>query len=141
VSATSARSEVIKLANKRNLIVLSAWIISASIFIAAQRPSAAAYHNQVPPGSEAAQEQREEKAPSDTIKWETSKIQAVFTIAASCSFTFDGKDGKQAVLDFCGEEVKYSGDLPMDESAELFFQYVVKRVVACQTRTKEKREE
>ena len=96
---------------------------------------------QVPPRSEAAQEQREEKAPYDTIKWEMSKIQAVFTVAASCSFTFHGKDGKEAVLDFCGEKLTYSGDLEVDESAKLFFEYVVKRVVSCESVTKEKREE
>ena len=35
-----------------------------------------------------------------------------------------GKDGREAIIDFSGDKVTYSGELPIDESAKLFFEYV-----------------
>ena len=89
---------------------------------------------QVPPRSEAAQEQREEKAP------------LVFTddplsLTRWCTLTFVGKDGKEAVLDFCGEKLTYSGDLGVDEPARLFFEALMENFAVCKAATKEKREE
>lgn len=36
----------------------------------------------------------------------------------------DNGAGKQTVIDFSGDTVTYSGDLPIDESARLFFEAV-----------------
>ena len=33
-------------------------------------------------------------------------------------------DGREAVIDFGGDEVTYSGDLPVDEAAKIFFDAV-----------------
>ena len=40
------------------------------------------------------------------------------------SFTMYGPDGKEATVDFGGDAVVYSGDLPIDESAKIFFDTV-----------------
>lgn len=37
------------------------------------------------------------------------------------TFTFTSPDGRKAVLDFGGDEMTYSGDLPVAESAKMFF--------------------
>lgn len=37
---------------------------------------------------------------------------------------FDNDAGKQAIIDFSGNVVTYSGDLPVEESARLFFEAV-----------------
>ncbi len=39
--------------------------------------------------------------------------------------TLYGKDGRKAVLDFSGDEVTYSGDLPVSEAAKVFFDHVL----------------
>lgn len=41
------------------------------------------------------------------------------------TFTMTSADGKQANVDFCDDEVTYSGDLPFAESAKLFFDAVI----------------
>lgn len=38
------------------------------------------------------------------------------------------KGDKEAAIDFDGDEVTYSGDLPVDESAKLFFEAVFQRL-------------
>jgi hypothetical protein len=38
------------------------------------------------------------------------------------SLTFTGDEGRKATLDFSGEEIIYSGDLPVDESARKLFE-------------------
>jgi len=38
--------------------------------------------------------------------------------------TLCSPDGKQATIDFGGDAVVYSGDLPVDESAKIFFDAV-----------------
>jgi len=168
------------LANKRNLKFPSGWSLSTTAFCLvttlacsiALRPSVlmAMSSNkslrvssssvghvateqkefQVPPRSEAAQEQRDEKTPldKDKLEWEsdklTGKLQDYLFISPetfSCSITFTGKAGKQGVLDFCGEKVTYSGDLEIDESAKLLFDHLMKYIAACNSLTKEQREE
>jgi hypothetical protein len=46
------------------------------------------------------------------------------TYTPSCSVTLMGKDYKEARIDFCGDKVKFSGDLPVGEAAKIFFEYV-----------------
>ena len=87
---------------------------------------------QVPPRSEAAQEQREEKSPLDYDQ---------LSLTRWCTLTFVGKGGKEAVLDFCGEKLTYSGELGVDEPARLFFEALLENIAACESRKKEKREE
>ncbi len=41
------------------------------------------------------------------------------------TFTFQSPDGREAVLDFGGDEMIYSGDLPVAESAKMFFDEVL----------------
>ena len=38
--------------------------------------------------------------------------------------TLHSPDGREAVIDFGGDTVVYSGDLPVDESAKIFFDAV-----------------
>ena len=38
------------------------------------------------------------------------------------AFTFTSPDGRTASIDFSGESITYTGDLPVDESAKLFFE-------------------
>ena len=40
------------------------------------------------------------------------------------TFTITHPDGREAVIDFGGDAVVYSGDLPVDESAKIFFDAV-----------------
>ena len=151
MSATSARRQVIKLANKRNLSLglFGLVLLTHLAVMCAVIPMHAFTLNweetddgdksispwaQVPPRFEAAQEQREEKAP------------LVFTddplsLTRWCTLTFVGKDGKEAVLDFCGEKLTYSGDLGVDEPARLFFEALMENIAVCKPSTKEKREE
>jgi len=46
------------------------------------------------------------------------------TAAASSpsAITFENENRLQAIIDFGGESVTYSGDLPVDESARMFFE-------------------
>jgi hypothetical protein len=37
------------------------------------------------------------------------------------TLTLYSPDGREAVIDFGGDEVEYSGDLPVAESAKIFF--------------------
>jgi len=46
------------------------------------------------------------------------------TYTPVCSISILGNDGKEAHIDFCGDKVKFSGDLPVDEAAQLFFEHV-----------------
>jgi hypothetical protein len=36
-------------------------------------------------------------------------------------------DGRKSVVDFSGDKVTFSGDLPVDKSAEIFFECVFKK--------------
>jgi hypothetical protein len=40
------------------------------------------------------------------------------------NITVYGPDGREATIDFGGDAVVYSGDLPVDESAKIFFDAV-----------------
>ena len=140
-----SKKGVIKLANKINLsrvaqkgshvyaaaiclvTLLIAWFLILPLWLTAQ----------VPPRSEAAQEQREEKSPRK--EWVFTDDQ--FSLTPWCTLTFIGKDGEEAVMDFCGETVTYSGELEADEAAKVFFEYLRGYIAACQSHTKEKREE
>ena len=130
---------MIKLANKRNLSLRSR--VLSSIALLSLLP-AYTMMAQVPPRSEAAQEQREKKSPpdKDTIKWETSKIQPTLTIKAvsPCKLFFRGKTGKQGVINFCEEEVTYSGYIKADEAAKVFFEYLRDYMAACGENTEKK---
>ena len=49
----------------------------------------------------------------------------VFQTEPPRTFTFQSPDGREAVLDFSGDEMTYSGDLPVAESAKIFFDLVL----------------
>ena len=135
MSATSAKRKVIKLANKRNLSLVGIATVclwAVSVLPVTSLPLLSQNVAQVPPRSESAQEQREEKAPTELLTLADTTM---------CKLFFTGKSGKEGVFDFCGEEVTYSGDLKADESAKLFFNYLRDYLSACGIRTKEKREE
>ena len=38
----------------------------------------------------------------------------------NCKLTMSVNNGKEATLDFCGEEIVYSGTMPVSESAKIF---------------------
>lgn len=40
------------------------------------------------------------------------------------TITFKNEAGEEAILDYSGDSITYSGDLPVDEAARLFFTYV-----------------
>lgn len=42
---------------------------------------------------------------------------------SACSITITNND-KEATINFCGDKIVYSGELPVDESAKIFFEYV-----------------
>lgn len=49
-------------------------------------------------------------------------------------------DGKRtATINFCGKSVTYSGDLPVDQSAKLFFDMVLRRTHDCDEKKPEKK--
>ena len=48
----------------------------------------------------------------------------VFRIHQSKNITLYSPDGREATIDFGGDAVVYSGDLPVDESAKIFFDAV-----------------
>ena len=54
----------------------------------------------------------------------TEDPMALFTIEPSRTFMLHSPDGREAVIDFGGDAVMYSGDLPVDESAKIFFDAV-----------------
>lgn len=41
-----------------------------------------------------------------------------------CNITLESSVGKRAIIDFGGDAVAYPGDLPVEESARLFFDAV-----------------
>lgn len=48
---------------------------------------------------------------------------AVLSISANYNtLNFTSPDGRTAVIDFSGESITYEGDLPVSESAKLFFE-------------------
>ena len=47
-----------------------------------------------------------------------------FSPIAYHAITITNEKGQEANIDFSGDKVVYSGDLPIDESARLFFKYV-----------------
>lgn len=49
------------------------------------------------------------------------KIEPTITLSGM-NITFTNEQGKQAVIDFSRDAVQYSGDLPSDMSARLFFE-------------------
>jgi hypothetical protein len=48
----------------------------------------------------------------------------ILTLSPASNLTLYGPDGKEAVVDFGGDSVTYSGDLPVDEAAKIFFEAV-----------------
>ena len=48
----------------------------------------------------------------------------LFAITPFRNIHFNSSDGRQATIDFGGEAIKYSGDLPVEESAKMFFDAV-----------------
>lgn len=47
-----------------------------------------------------------------------------------CYLEFESDDGRQAVINFCGETLTYSGELSVGESAKLFFDAY--RAMSCE---------
>ena len=50
----------------------------------------------------------------------------ILTISDMHVLTFGNEEGQEAILDFNGDKIVYSGDMPVDESAKLFFNGVLK---------------
>lgn len=48
----------------------------------------------------------------------------IFQMEPPKTITIHGPDGREAVIDFSGDAIVYSGDLPVDESAKIFFDAV-----------------
>lgn len=53
------------------------------------------------------------------------------TFKAALNFLLSNADGKTAVIDFSGQAVTYSGDLPVDEAAKIFFDAVMRQMRSC----------
>ena len=53
----------------------------------------------------------------------------LLTVSPQEEITLYGKNNKKAVINFNGDKVIYSGDLPVDESAKVFFDHVLKWVI------------
>ena len=52
---------------------------------------------------------------------------AILTIAPPTSITFHLKDGKEAMIDFSGDSLRFEGNV--DESARLFFNHLFQQYV------------
>lgn len=55
-----------------------------------------------------------------------------FTREPMNSLILTSPDGREAVIDFSGKEVIYSGNLPVAESAKIFFDVVFALYSSCQ---------
>ena len=66
--------------------------------------------------------------PSDASIVFTDSPESVFTIQMTpfTALTFGNEEGQSATVDFGGEEVTYSGDMPVAESAKMFFNNVLR---------------
>jgi biopolymer transport protein ExbD len=53
----------------------------------------------------------------------------ILSIPSPSNIIIMNPEGKQAIIDFGGDKVTYSGDLPVDESAKIFFEYVFKKYI------------
>ena len=95
---------------------------------------------QVPPRSEAAQEQREEKSPpkpseilqhSDLFDYYTMKMSSaqIRFSQEPLSIVFRADDGKESTILFTEDGVTYSGDVTTDESAKMFFNLFWKKYI------------
>lgn len=67
---------------------------------------------------------QQDKESTPTIKGPIFSVNPT-NITPVCSFIFNGPDGKRAKVDFCGDKVVYSGDLPVADSARIFFDSVM----------------
>lgn len=63
----------------------------------------------------------DKKTPEEFYQARSDHIVTAEMMEPPKCFTFTGDDGSEATLDFSGESVTYSGDLPVDESAKKFF--------------------
>jgi hypothetical protein len=46
-----------------------------------------------------------------------------FTAPAASNIVIHSPDGRQAIIEFGGPAVTYAGDLPVEESARIFFEH------------------
>lgn len=60
----------------------------------------------------------------EEVAQELREVEDTVKIHEITSITMTGPDGRSATVDFGGEVVEYSGDLPVSESAMLFFCHV-----------------
>ena len=127
---------MIKLANNINLsrsgigvVVLSLVLVLAVgsshlLFLSAA---------QVPPRSEAAQEQREEKSPlftdMDVLGMSVQSTAFIRFSWEPLSIEFVADDGKTSKILFTEDGVTYSGDVSFDDSAKMFFDLFWKEYV------------
>lgn len=82
---------------------------------------------QVPPRLGVVGQRADTKPRKDEpIKWVTATTSEWFirTETTSCILTIHGSGGKEAELNFCGDEVTYKGELKVGEAARVFFQVV-----------------
>ena len=57
------------------------------------------------------------------IAYDNSPMSSV-QCSPSQALHIENPAGQRAIIDFSGDEVTYSGDIPVDESARLFFELV-----------------
>jgi len=55
-----------------------------------------------------------------------------FKIAPMVRIMLTSPSGKQAIIDFGGDKIEYSGDLPVSEAAKIFFEAVFHEKSCCE---------
>lgn len=66
--------------------------------------------------------------------WSTSNSMTIASISASRVFSLSNAKHKTATIDFDGDAVRYSGDLPVDEGAKIFFDAVLRQMKHCEVK-------
>ena len=111
-------------------------VCAATTLLALSPATHSAEKAQVPPRSEAAQEQREEKTPLITdvaeIDWATQSTAYIRFSWEPLSIEFIAEDGKTSTILFTEDSVTYSGDVTFDESAKMFFDLFWKEYILKQ---------
>ncbi|KKL72675.1 hypothetical protein LCGC14_2082530 [marine sediment metagenome] len=59
-----------------------------------------------------------------TTSGDLSDIHLLYLSSEPRNITFHSPDGKQAVIDFSGDTVMYSGNMPVEDAAKIFFDCV-----------------
>lgn len=60
----------------------------------------------------------------ENLKFTTSILDPVLTLSPVRSLTITSNNGKKAIIDFSRDSVRYEGDLPIEEAAKKFFEFM-----------------